>query len=265
MLKRPIFSLRLAPAALTAALSLAACAEPSEAPRVQAAVLPDADMLAPAATNTGWSVRLERVQIAARALEFTIRGEEHSALDWLVPSAYAHPGHTQGGEVTGVMPGAFVLTYPAPQPATQLGEATLIAGDYEGANFTFSQLTAADVMAGDPAGHTAILVGTATREQESVPFTMLLDAPGDRQLIGAPFRQSVQSGAQELRLALRFSPTDRFEGKTIFDDIDFAALASPDQPVILSSEGEPEVVEAYNLIRRRFLTSDYFDVLTLSP
>jgi hypothetical protein len=52
------------------------------------------------------------------------------------PRAWAHPGHYSGGDVTGELVGEFILDWIGGD-GMALGTADLLAGDYNGFNFTF--------------------------------------------------------------------------------------------------------------------------------
>ena len=246
---------------------LCSCGEPSEAPRVELPVFVDDTGAVAVTTDLGYTVELTTARMAFADLELTVAGEVHTALwrraaDWLLPVAHAHPGHVQGGEVTGELPGRFVVDW-IDGAGTELGTATLIAGAYEGANFTFVRAGSEDgVDAGDPLlGHTARLAGTATSATSEIEFVATIDSPEDRELIGAPFAHRVAEGAHE-RLGVRLVTVDPLEADTLFDGIDFAALDTDADGAIEIDElsVEPAVVDAANLLRRTFQTHDHFDI-----
>ena len=240
-----------------------ACDEPTEAPRVQLPVVVSAQGVAPVTTDLGYDVRLTSARVALSGVVFTVAGEEHAGsmasrvYEALVPSARAHPGHYQGGEVTGELAGAFVIDWIA-QDARELGVATLLAGTYNGANFTFER---AGELAGDDAlpGHTAVLQGTATRQGAVVSFTIVLDSPAGRVLVGAPFEAAIDEDTTGT-LALHFNTSDVLEGDTLFDGIDFSTLDADADGQLLIQPDEPAVEDAYNTVRRAFQTHDHYAV-----
>lgn len=261
--------------------TLLGCA-PSEAPRVQLDVVVDGSGLRESTTDLGWTITLTQARLALADLEFTTAGELHATrpaeprswlLALLIRSAHAHPGHYQGGELIGELPGAHVLDFIAGD-GEQLGTATLIVGDYTAANFTFRRAQADELPAGDPLiGHTALLQGTAVKDGESVAFTLLIDSPIDRQLVGAPFEYTVTQDTN-VALGVRMLDTDPYEGDHLFDGIDFSGLDAADgsadgNVVLVDPELVPEqadlLLDTYNRIRRDFQTHDLFDIEAREP
>lgn len=181
-------------------------------------------------SDLGYSVTVTRARLALTSLEFTVEGEEHASLwrrstDWLIGTAHAHPGHAAGGVVTGELTGPLLVELSHEE--TLLGRATLLTGDYSGANLGFrsaEELAEADALR----GHTVQLEGTALREGKSVAFSLLVDAPGSR-VVGAPFELTVEpSSTQVLRLELRPAGAR----STLFDLIDFHALDEDEDGVL---------------------------------
>ncbi len=244
--------------------SVMSCDGPSEAPRVELPVVVDASGVVPLTTDLGYDVEFTSARVALEGLVFTTAGEAHAASFWrtvhdvVVPSAVAHPGHFQGGEVTGELPGSFVAEWPT-DAGRELGKATLIAGTYSGSNFTFGR-GADGLDADDPlVGHTAVISGTATRGGTTTSFTVVVDSPEGRELVGAPFDAEIGADADGT-LYLAFRPVDTFEGDTLFDAIDFAALDIDADGVVTIEPGVPEVEDAYVLFRRTFQTHDHYVV-----
>ena len=303
-------------------------------------VVVDAEGLAPVETDLGYRVRLREARMMVEDLSFTIAGEAHAAASgrfdlfagWLVSRAYAHPGHYQEGDITGELPGRFMLVFsrerawdaqvaqggalyegrcatchgheleggvgptlgghpaiaravmdgvgempamdmPAAEVAdiqallgTHLGRATLLEGQYHSVNFRFGRAQDADGLPeGDPIlGHTAYLFGVATRDDFEVEFEAFVDAPDDRELIGAPFDARIEPGRQgELRFLLDVA--DPLEGDTLFDGIDFERLpiGSDGVATLRNPSGDDptgEDAQPANLLRRRLLTHDHYQV-----
>ncbi len=241
------------------------CGQASEAPRVQLPVLVDGTAVGAVTTDLGYEVELSSARVAFSNLVFTVAGEVHTASIWhrladtIIPTAHAHPGHYQGGDVTGELVGDYVVDWVA-DDGRELGVATLIAASYSAANFTFGR-GPAEALDGDDAliGHTALLTGTATRDNHLVSFTIVVDSPEGRVLVGAPFEAELGENATGA-LYLRFSPLDPLEGDTIFDAIDFAALDADDDGILSIEPGVAAVEDAYNSFRRAFQTHDHYSV-----
>lgn len=255
--------------ALALTLALGGCAA-QEAPRVELPVRVDCGRVtgagAAVTTDLGYEVTVTDARLALGGLVFTIAGEVHTASlmqrlsDALVPRARAHPGHYQGGEVTGELLGDFALRCAQDQDR-ELGLATLIVGTYTAANFDFERGSAAlGLDAGDAlVGHTLWLSGTATRDDTSIAFTVVIDSPLDRQLVGAPFEVSVPADATGA-LLFRFELLDDIEGDTLFDGLDFALLDPGMSGEVLIAPDVAAVEDAYDALRRTFQTHDHFRV-----
>lgn len=250
------------------ALALHACGDPEEAPRVALPVVVDPSGLGQVTTNLGYEVDLTEARVVVEKIAFTIAGEAHTAALWpqisslLIPAAHAHPGHFQGGDVTGELRGRFVLDW-APGGDVELGTATLVVGTYQSAQFTFVSATAADGIVNNDVlfGHTAVLRGRATQGEDTVEFLALIDSPAGRQLVGAPFEFQVRKTSRE-SLGIRLVVEDPLEGDTLFDGLDFAALDADGNGhvAITASSTDEQLVDAYNLLRRTLQTHDHFDV-----
>lgn len=249
---------------LAVAAGLLGCDSPGEAPRVQLPVVVDASGLAPFTTDLDYTIELTSARVAIGDLVFTVAGETHArrwplGLDLVVGTAHAHPGHGQGGAVTGELPGAFVVDW-ATEAGRTLGTATLIAGGYRAANFTFGRGQAAALGVDDPlVGHTAWISGTASRAGESLSFTVVVDSPEGRVLVGVPFEATVGANTSG-RLGVRFNPVDAVEGDTLFDGIDFTALDHDADGAVAIEPAVDEVEAAYQAVRRAFQTHDHYSV-----
>lgn len=240
-------------------LALASCGGPSEAPRVDIPVVVDGTGAESVGTDLGYDVEVDSVRVAVEDIVFTVAGEVHTEGDGfsLIPSAHAHPGHSQGGEVTGELPGSFVIDWPADE-GVELGVATMIATNYTAVDFTFGRGSMDELGGDDPlAGHTAVISGSATRDGETIVFTIIVDAPEGRELVGATFEADVhEDSGGPLRFA--FTTVDALEGDTVFDGIDFEALDGDGDRNVVVVADDPEVEDAYNTFRRVFLTHDHY-------
>lgn len=240
------------------------CGVASEAPKVDLEVVVDDVGVAAFETNLGYRVELSGARVAVADLVFTVAGEVHTvalwqrASDMLIPTAYAHPGHSQGGEVTGELPGGFVIDW-ANEGDRSLGTGTLIAGSYTAANFVLSSGTEElGVMPQDPLyGHTALIEGTAIKGQDTVNFTVVIDSPEGRELIGVPFEAEITASSTGT-IGFRLEALDPIELDSLFADIDFVALDDDLDGNVVIEPDVAAVEDAYNEIRRKLQTHDHF-------
>lgn len=225
-------------ASLLVTCAVCACSEAREAPRVELAVVAESSGLVPVRTNLGYDVTLEEVRLAVSDIEFSGGGEAAAfepllrALDVLVPSAHAHPGHGQEGDVIGELRGRFIVPYrPGVGGVAQVGVASLIADSYASGNFKLSRASVEDDLpSGDRLiGHAAVLAGEASMDGWSQRFEALLDSSSA--LVGAPFVERVEPSTRG-PLQLRLLSMDS-EGDSLFDDVDFAAVEAPGGDVLI--------------------------------
>lgn len=249
---------------------VAACSGSAEARRVTLPVTTDGAGLELVTNDLGYAVEVTSATVVADDLKFTIAGEAHASLlrrfsDAVIPVAHAHPGHYQGGEVTGELPGHFVLQF-APGETTTVGDATLLVGQYHGVDMTLTRATEDDVEADDPRlGHTALLIGTASKDGADIHFRIAVDSPDARELVGIPFDEKVDES--ERPLVLRLMTRDPSELDTLFDGLDFAPLdADADGEVDIDPGAtDTDTVAAYNQFRRTLQTHDHFVVVQAPP
>ena len=226
---------------LLVSIIAAGCGTTEQADAVELPVSTVASPIATTTTDLGYEVRIDSLRIAVTGIQFTIEGEQHEG-SLVAP----HPGHSSGGEVTGELAGNFVLAWNGQaQPA--LGLATLLTGDYRGANFAIRAADASDVAAGDPLlGHAFHVTGTVTRGGTTRALDATLDVEPDTQVIGLPFEDAITEASTET-LAIEFLPQDAFDG------IDFFAESTA------SIEIRPGST-AHNIIRRAIQTHDHYGV-----
>ena len=228
-----------------------ACTPSQEAVRVPVEVVLDGSEIGETTSDAGWTVTLTTARMAASDLQFSILGEMHGATAWLggwiVARAWAHPGHASGGDVTGELLGDFVLDWLGDDGT--LGTADMLAGEYNGMNFTFRTATVADGLAADDPllGHTVQLAGVARKGEAEVAFTAIVDVDAGTQLIGAPFEATIDAGATA-PIAVQLLPTDPVAGTSLFDGLDFAALDALDTSDGVAAIAPGDV--AHNILRR---------------
>jgi hypothetical protein len=238
-------------------LLLAACGETEESKRVTHAVRVDGGGVTAVTSDLGYTVTVTRLRSVLRDLRFTRGGESHAGLwplGWLVGTAHAHPGHSGGGETVGELPGRFVIDW-IERDGALLGVATFLEGPYDGADFVFAQGTAADGLdADDPLiGATFDVAGRAEKDGRALDFTARVVVDDGTELVGAPFDVEVRD--DDAVFALRILTQDPTEPDTLFDGVDFFALAPGDGPVAIAPGSE-----AHNALRRAFRVHDHYRV-----
>ncbi len=225
-------------------------------------VVLDSSGITQTSNDAGWTITLTTARIAASGLQFTIQGEMHAATAWLpgwiLARAWAHPGHSAGGEVTGELAGDFVFDWFAGD-GLGLGTADVLVGDYEGMNFAFRSGTTADGLAADDPllGHTAHFAGVARKGEAEVAFTAVLAIDATAQMVGAPFETTIDVNTSA-PIELRFLPRDPVGGKSLFDGIDFAALDALD----MNTDGLAAIAPgdvAHNIVRRALQSHVHYD------
>ena len=245
------------------ALAVSVCdPEGDEPARVELPVEASGAGLDVCVNDTGWTVTVTTFRLAVSNLEFTLEGEVHEAKlhrvsNWIAPEALAHPGHLGGGDVTGELPGNFLLnlTSGANQP---LGLATIIVGEYFGTNFYFRRAAIEDGIASDDpiVGHTAYMEGLASKDGIEIAFTAQIDMEDGKQMVGAPFELMVEESTVAT-LVVRMLTNDPSEvGETFFDRLDFGTLDTDEDGSVVILPGEA----AHNVIMKTLERHDHFDV-----
>lgn len=236
----------------------------SLSPTVQLEVVIDASGIIPHQNDLNYTIELERCRVAIQTLEFTTEGEMHVDLsllrrvhDALISSAYAHPGHSAGGEVVGELGGRFVFDWL--DDGKPLGIATMLVATYTGANFTFDHAeSGSGVNAEDTiVNHTFELAGIATRDGETYTFEAVLDQDEGRRVVGLPLELDVEDHTSVV-LGMSLNIVDPIEGDTVFDGIDFAALDQDGDHIVVIEEG----TETGNLLRNNLQSHDFYQVNT---
>lgn len=250
------------------AVGVGACSAPQEAQQVELVVETDATELRRVSTNLGYSVELTEARITVRDLTFALGGDLlsrnslHHAYDWLVPSALAHPGHFEGGDVTGQLPERLLLDY-LPGQDKALGTATLLVGDYRSANLIFCRATSSDLeQKDDPLlGHTAIFRGTARKDDSTLEFEALVAIEEGTALVGMLFEARID-GSSAQRLRVQLLTLDEVEGDTLFDDIDFALLDDNHDGhlTIAPAKATDTESDAHSTLKNALLVHDHYAI-----
>jgi hypothetical protein len=240
---------------------LAGCGGGNEVTEVEMPVEVSAGGAAPAETDLDYTITVSGLRAALADLAFTVPGDgiDTSQAPLRGPGGapdLGHPGHSSGGDVTGELPGELLIDWMA--DGAPLGTATLLEGDYAGVNFRFRRAHAGDGLAGgDPLlGHSVYIAGTASKGGVGIDFDAVLDIDESYELIGALFEHSVTAGdPAHLRFEIRTS--EPYEGKSLFDGIDFAALDQDGDGRVAIRPG----TEAHNKLRRTVQSHDYYVVI----
>src|SRR6478736_802715 len=245
---------------------LVGCQPAQEAPRFELPLVVDERGIETTTNDLGFDIALSEARVAVSDFQFTTAGELHTASlperlwSLVVPSAFAHPGHYEGGEVIGEAQGHFLVDWFG-EDRHELGTATLITGSYTSVNFTFARAGMDDDLAGnDPLlGHTARFAGVASKDGDDFEFEIVVDSPEDRQLVGVPFEAEIDENS-ELSIGFELVPHDDLGEDNLFDGLDFAALdTNEDGEVYLSPDSTDEtMVDAYNVFHRTFQTHNHY-------
>lgn len=234
----------------------AGCGDAIETPRVDLPVRVDPTPLLPSMSDLGYVVETDLVHLDFEDLEFSMAGDFHvrftpPRFPSLISTAWAHPGHLQDGEITGALSGHFALDWPSD---ARLGMATLLAGQYASANLTFAYDS------GPQLGATGWLHGRATRDGATYPFEIVYSAPQGRDLVGIPCEGDV-TPEREADLVMQFLPTDPYEQDSLYDGLDFAALAPDDGGTLrLDDRAEGLALEAFYRVQRTLLSHDHYRI-----
>lgn len=263
---------------LAGLVSVSACMEPREAPSVDLEVMVDRSGIVPGKNDRGYEIRLQKARVVVKNIAFAVGGQEHGAaapaeaqaslMHWIFPRAYAHPGHFEGGEVTGELSGRFVLDWLSSSGTPQeVGTAHLLHGRYTSANFVLGRGGQEDQLRPeDPLyGHTAVIEGEARKGGDTVKFVAIIDSPQEREVLGIPFELEVNEKTTA-PLGFRLHTLGVIEQDSMFDGVDFSSLELDAQGVarIYAGTQDTESRRAYTLIRRSFQTQEQFDIRATS-
>ena len=248
---------------LAAALIAGVCDPGGDEPAtISLPVVVDGDEIVTCVNDEGWTVEVLTFRLAVRDLEFTIEGETHAGLsgtisELLIPTAWAHPGHLAGGEVTGELIGDFVLDLRA-DVEQSLGRADLLVGEYQGFNLSFRASQESDGLDGDDPllGHTAVIEGQATRGVDTVDFTAVLNVEDGVEMVGGVFDLNMNENTSST-LAVRLHTIDPYENDTLFDGLEFLKIDDDHDGVALIEPGD----EAHNVLAKTLVRHDHYSVI----
>ncbi len=276
--------LRLIAAVLLASLallSITACDdEAEESPRLTLDAVAAPLDASEVETDLGYTVKLTGATLNLRSVEFTVRGDLHTArldtrsstrlnarLDTLFKSlslftpaiAHAHPGHAQLGDITGELPGDYTVTFGTDE--TPIGTASLLAGTYTSANLKLFNPV--------DTGHGITLTASATgndgtRYALTANIAVVTDSTGNRDLVGIPFAHEIAPDATGT-IAFHLLEKDPYEDDTLFDGVDFAKVSQPGatenapRVVTPSPDAVGDALTAYEALRRTLQLHDQYE------
>lgn len=277
---------RRATLALAAGLGFAlwgvACVlDSQEAERVELPVVVADAPPAPGTSDLGYEVELSSARVVMLDLQFTTQGEQSGFVDdgvialvdalMGIRDAHAHPGHLEGGEIIGELPGRHVVDFA--DGGLLLGEAIMLTAKYDSLNFTFGRGTEGDGLSTSDAllNHSVVLEGTARRDDRTWDFVAVIDQDEGRQMIGGPFQAQVRLQSQG-PVALSMQVFDPISGESLFDGVDFEALgaiadnndAADAGAGVVISRDDANTAEAHNRIRNALQRHPYYGAALLA-
>ena len=246
---------------------LAGCGEPQEAELFDIPLWADGNSLEVFDTNLGYEIEVESVQIWVQQVEFTIGGESHgdgddelawwkNTVDWLLPVAHAHPGHSAGGEVAGEFVGPILLEFQAGN-LEEIGVGRFLKGEYLGYNVDFAQV---DEEGQEIPGPTIRIRGTASQEAEELEFVAEFTLTQNASVIGGALEGALP-GEEATGVALQFFPYDAWSETSIFDDVEFSTVSTDDDGVAQVLPGSMANAE----IRSRILAHEFYGGRLIHP
>lgn len=261
-------------------LPVVACVlDSQEAERVELPVVVADEPVVPGVNDLGYEIELSSARLVMLDLQFTTQGEQSSFVDdgvialvdalVGVRDAHAHPGHLEGGEIIGELPGRYVVDFA--EGGTLLGEATMLTAQYDSLNFSFGRGSEADGLSATDAllDHSAVLEGVARRDGRSWPFVAVIDQDEGRQMIGGPFQAQVRLQS-EGPVAVSLRVFDPITQESLFDGVDFESLGAvaggdaadaPDGVVIAREDAD--TAEAHNRIRNALQRHPFYGAALL--
>lgn len=206
---------------IACAIGFAGCSENEESDRFDV-VITTAPLSVPFTNSLGYEVWIHQADFLVETTYFTREGEVHLAKRWLpsLPSAFAHPGHTQGGEIVGETQGIHLITFN--HESNLVAEATLLRGAIEAGDITLRNRAEDDEIDRLPVGASIRLVGSAFRGDQAWPFDLSFGHSERTTIIGIPVETILPTG-QSLQMHFDTVIYGENAEASIFDNIDFAA------------------------------------------
>ncbi len=171
------------------------------------------------ANEHGWTIDLSSARLNVGPVRFftgkvLLSRPWRKPLDWLLPSAHAHPGHYQPGDALAeLLTAAPVDGGGAP---VRIGDASGTTGEYGSVELTFPTSSA-----GGAAGRSVALAGTAVKAGQTVRFELELDA--QKVIEGVRFEKDLSDQPGHVRITAR---VDQWLGRADFGAVPVVDPAS---------------------------------------
>jgi len=229
---------------LGAAVVLGSCGEPSTGgARVTLTTRARGDVSRDPVVKTslGWRIEVTRGEVALESLYYVSGPPAGLALKsnawWSLPSAHAHPGHYDSGEILGELQGPVTLDLVAGE--TTLGEGGGVTGRARSGIVTLGSL------GGDARSLAAVIEGVATQGDARIPFRAeversAIDNPTSHlpEIDGCPLDDGEIGSDGTVSLEVKVA--------VWLDQIDFAGVSAPAAgPAVLEPDTPP-----HNAFRR---------------
>ena len=196
----------------------------------------------------GWKVELSSAMVAFSHLYY-VTGEPVGASSWFsrvfIPSAHAHPGHYNAGDILGEMPDTARIDLLA--RTTHLGSNEGVTGEARSAVVAFGTLEGSSTdtdLDGGTAQPVLFVEGRATMDEQRLRFRAsadvadLLNPESDLpEIAGCPFAGALDGDG---------TVVCRVEPAVWLDQVDFSTL---DAPPDAASRDEPASAQVVNLAR----------------
>jgi hypothetical protein len=208
-------------------------------------------------TLSGWTIRLTRAWVATGPLyyfdgasSFTFERKERrrrsSISEWLIPSAYAHPGHYAPGVTNGQMLDEYSIDLLAPE--TRLPDGSGITGLLRSGTFSFSPPQGGPLVP-SLGGQSVVVEGIAQKDLEQVTFGLSADfatiakRARDGLVPGCKFDAVEVKGTGTVTLGIN--------PRLWFSLVDFSGIApgSAESPTVIAAETTPYIAFTLGLVQ----------------